>query len=165
MFLWFNGILNHIFQNSEQKQNVSEIQVLCSSIERGHEPVNIFFENNHFYQTGPDKKDQFIGIKFFKIKIRPTAVCIRSAKGIRENSIYPLRAFIIVGRNEIETEIIQEFEYTESLRAGKEEIFFVNTEKYFDHIYVQQTGCSFCNPPQRIFAISKLEIHGLIELK
>ena len=162
--LWFKGILSYIFDQSNCFQNVHEIQMLCSSYDQKHPPFNVIMkDDSQFFITGPPQKDQFIGIRFFCIAIRPTAICIKSIFFYFPSKAHPLRSFIIVGKNSEFSDpvILSEFSYVTTLRKGGTEIFYINTDQYFDHIYIQQTCPSFDN--ERKFAVAQLEIHGYIK--
>lgn len=161
--LFYDGITSYIFKNSGGLQNTHEIQMICSSIDNKNLPVNVFMDNNNYFKTGPPAKDQFIGIRFFQIRVRPSAICIQTPSLAFPLKAEPLRSFIIVGRESENAKpvIIQEFSYTYTLKNGGFDIFFLNTDKFFSHLYIQQTCPSFDGA--RMFTIRRLEVHGLIQ--
>ena len=160
----FSGITRYIFNHSNNLQNTHEIQMLCSTIDSSHAPVNALLDDDSkYFKTGPAKKDQFIGVRFFCIKIRPSAICIKTTNFNFPQKNQILRSFIVVGKESANHQavVIQEFGYTNKLKTMHNEIFYLNTDTYFDHIYIQQTSPSFDN--ERVFSILQFEIHGLIQ--
>ena len=159
----FAGIFNYIFKQSGERQNVREVQFICSTYDQMHPPVNVFTSDYRYFKTGPAKKDQFIGIRLWRIKIRPSAVCIKSLNLPLPNKCQALRSFLIAGKvdDKHSAVVLHEFSYTRALKHGGSEIFYLNTDLFFDHIFIQQTAYSFDN--ERVFAILQLEVHGEIQ--
>ena len=162
--LHFCGIFDYIFKMSNNVQNLHEIQMVCSSFDEQHRPVNALMKDDSvFYKTGTPKSDQFLGVHFFCIKVRPSAICIKSANLPSPYKNQVLRSFIIAGKEEeqgTEPVILQEFAYTDKLKKGGSDIFYLNTDKFFKYIYIQQTTPSFDN--EMSFIILQFEVHGEI---
>ena len=161
--LFYDGIISYIFKNSGGLQNTYEIQMICSSIDNKNLPVNVFSNDDKYFKTGPPAKDQFIGIRFFRIRVRPSAICIQTAHLSFPSRSEPLRSFIIVGKESENAKpvVVQEFSYTHTLKNGGFDVFFLNTDKFFSHLYIQQTCPSFDG--SRVFTMRRLEVHGVIE--
>ena len=157
---WFEGIIYFLYTKLGSPTKGHEYKILFSSNDVNCEPVNCVEPNDKYFATDPLKKEvQFIAIDFLNVKIRPRAICLKSPKLIGKGKT--LRSFIIVAKEickESKYEIIGEYTYTTELKNGGSGVFFVNTSKYYEAIYVQQTGNNF--EKTNGFDLERLEIHG-----
>lgn len=158
--IWFDGIIYFLYTKLGNPTKAHEYKILFSSNEASYEPVNCVEPNDKYFATDPLKKDvQFIAIDFLNVKVRPRAVCLKSPKMARNGKT--LRSFIIVAKEicrDSKYEILGEYAYTTELKNGGSGVFFVNATKYYEAIYVQQTGFNF--EKSNGFDLERIEIHG-----
>ena len=166
--LWFQGILNFCYNSCGRdfKQiPPNELTIKASRWEENNPPKHALIPDPRLhFSTQKQFRDNggFLGFSFYRIKIRPSAICIKSYFPFRHTlSQDALRSFVVVGSrlNAVEKEIIADFNYTDELKRDKA-IFYINTEKYYQEIYIQQTGASFNQSLS--FSIEQIEIHGYI---
>lgn len=162
---YFKGIIHYIISRSDNKQNINEFTMLCPKKDDKFPPRNCVLNDPSVYIASFPQKDNFIGLRFLRIKIKPTAIVLKSQP---PNPLYKqlaLRTFIIVGRLDDQPPVIlKECNYTDELRQKKTEytgIYYVNAKSYFNKIYVQQISRSFDRT--QTFALERLEVHGKIE--
>ena len=160
----FCGILNYISKMSNNLYNAHELKMMCSSYNPLNHPINAIIEDDSVYfKTGREMNVQFFGIHFNCIKVRPSAICIKTTNFKRPLKNQILRSFVIIGKDENQDYIpIQEFSNAIILKQHGREIFYINTDKYFNEMLIQQTSKSFDN--ERNFSILQFEIHGIIQI-
>ena len=157
--LMFDGIL---FFLGKGKLEPREFSIIAAYIDASFPPSNCLSNDFRlrYYTNKIERQDQFIAFEFHNIKVRPSAICLRSFREAKNENT--LRSFVIVGREILTSPpvILGEFNYTNELKNGGAGIFPINTHMYFGIIYLQETGRTFGY--KWSLSIERMEIHGLI---
>jgi hypothetical protein len=167
----FHGILRHIFVSSDCRYNTGEIQLSaktqCSAKNDADVAYVLDYKTEQRYGTGPSTVDQFLGVKFHRMVVRPVAYAIRSdwcQNGTNRLRSWAFQARIASGKDIPEREswltLDESLRSEELLKPGAHFLGFVTTENYYSEFRILQTGPSESNFLS--FNLSAFEIHGCV---
>lgn len=174
----FRGILLFIYENSENKFNINEIEFhfsdarnreRLSKIKR-RTNLNHFDILNIFDYLNPKSQFQinnvenaFFGVKFHNIDVCPIAYSIRSGEGFHSKLVsFVFEAFDDFQKRWI---VLDERVNTNDLNYdGAFMLFFVRTtDKFYSSFRIKQIDCSINK--NWGFSLAAFEIHGIIKYK
>ena len=159
--IWFNGITSYLGNGGI---NSDEFSIILDS-PADHSDYPLKDDTHLFFISQRNEHLQHIyGWHFYKIFVKPSAICIRShfKTNFDKRADRSLRSFVVVaGNTERDKKVIGEFSYNDALAKSRSgAIFFLNTDNYYNRIYIQQTEVNFGRTNE--FLIERIEIHGEI---
>jgi hypothetical protein len=153
----FEGILNFIYVNSESQYNTRELVLFYKDAQPGCDPANLLnAADATAYKSGLGL-GQCIAFEFRRIRVRPTAICMRSPAPSR--AYRPLGSFVFQGWDATRRRWVLLYEENGmSLSSGR----LIDTASEFAKFRALNTDTD-----RRIgvpIAIEAFEIHGSVRL-